>query len=129
MLEPDNGNRSHQTDVVLRKVQNIRSGFLDVHMQGLAGSFAQQSEPFQAIFDSNEAHEMPLPEPWSSRLSSFQKLAVLRCLRPDKVTPLMHSAFTMPTCCQDTLWYILGSRCLIACQAVTHSPFTFISLV
>lgn len=78
----------HQTDTVQRKVQNKQSGFLDVHMQGLAGNFAQQSEPFQAIFDSNEAHEMPLPEPWSSRLSSFQKLAVLRCLRPDKVTPL-----------------------------------------
>ena len=56
-------------------------------MQGLAANFAQQSGAFQAIFDSNEAHEMPLPEPWNTRLNSFQKLAVLRCLRPDKVTP------------------------------------------
>lgn len=66
---------------------DIRCGFPGLHMQGLAGNFAQQAEAFQAIFDSNEAHEMPLPEPWSNCLSSFQKLAVLRCLRPDKVTP------------------------------------------
>ena len=58
-------------------------------MQGLAANFAQQSGAFQAIFDSNEAHEMPLPEPWNARLNSFQKLAVLRCLRPDKVLPLL----------------------------------------
>ena len=58
-----------------------------MHLQGLAADFAQQSGAFQAIFDSNEAHEVPLPEPWNTNLSSFQKLAILRCLRPDKVTP------------------------------------------
>lgn len=63
----------------------------NVHMQALAADFAQQSGAFQAVFDSNEAHEAPLPEPWNASLNTFQKLAVLRCLRPDKVIPLLSS--------------------------------------
>ena len=61
-------------------------------VQGFATGFAEQAGAFQAIFDSNEAHEMPLPEPWNSRLNSFKKLAVLRCLRPDKVLGCTHLA-------------------------------------
>lgn len=56
-----------------------------VCLQGFSANFAEQSGAFQAIFDSNEAQEAPLPEPWKTCLTSFQKLAVLRCLRPDKV--------------------------------------------
>jgi hypothetical protein len=32
-----------------------------------------------------QAHEMPLAQPFDSSLSQFQKLLVLRCLRPDRV--------------------------------------------
>jgi hypothetical protein len=32
-----------------------------------------------------QAHEHPLAEPFASRLSSYQRLLALRCLRPDKV--------------------------------------------
>ena len=39
----------------------------------------------QGIFDSNEAHELPLAEPFHSSLTTFQKLLFLRCIRPDKV--------------------------------------------
>ena len=45
-------------------------------------------DAYKVIFDSNDAHELPLPGDWESRLSSFQKLLFLRCLRPDKVTLL-----------------------------------------
>lgn len=39
----------------------------------------------QGIFDSNEAHELPMAEPFHSKLTTFQKLLFLRCIRPDKV--------------------------------------------
>jgi dynein heavy chain, axonemal len=39
----------------------------------------------QAIFDSSAAHRQPLPEPFQTSLTTFQKLLVLRCIRPDKV--------------------------------------------
>lgn len=32
-----------------------------------------------------QAHEMPLAEPFESTMTRFQKLLVLRCLRPDRV--------------------------------------------
>lgn len=32
-----------------------------------------------------QAHEMPLAEPYEGSLTRFQKLLVLRCLRPDRV--------------------------------------------
>lgn len=41
---------------------------------------------YRAIFDSNDAHELPLAPPWEDKLDTFQKLSFLRCLRPDKVT-------------------------------------------
>ena len=66
-----------------RECLDADSGGMGV--QGFATGVAEQAQDFQAILDSNEAHEMPLPEPWNARLNSFQKLAVLRCLRPDKV--------------------------------------------
>lgn len=39
----------------------------------------------QGIFDSNEAHQLPLAPPFNDSLSTFQKLLFLRCIRPDKV--------------------------------------------
>ncbi|GFH08628.1 uncharacterized protein HaLaN_03616, partial [Haematococcus lacustris] len=54
--------------------------------KGFAQSFIEELAVYKELFDSNEAQDMPLAEPWQSALTSFQKLCILRCLRPDKVT-------------------------------------------
>ncbi|KAJ1537226.1 Dynein heavy chain 7, axonemal [Nowakowskiella sp. JEL0078] len=60
-------------------------------LSGLAGFkdfstvFREQTEEWKEIFSSNDPHEMPFPLPWCESLDTFQKLLVLRCLRPDKM--------------------------------------------
>ncbi|XP_041639844.1 dynein heavy chain 1, axonemal [Cheilinus undulatus] len=49
----------------------------------LAESFSEHLQGFQRIFDSNHPHREPLPGDWDTKLDSFQKLLVLRCLRAD----------------------------------------------
>lgn len=44
----------------------------------------------QAIFDAADPVRTPLPAPWSTRLDSFQRLLLLRVLRPDRLTTAMH---------------------------------------
>jgi len=53
---------------------------------GISSDFGNHLEGYKRIFDSPEPHKQPLPEPWHSRLNSFQRIIILKCLRPDKVT-------------------------------------------
>ena len=40
---------------------------------------------WRIFYDDRAPHEAELPEPWHSKLNDFQRLIVLRCIRPDKV--------------------------------------------
>nr|XP_012230662.1 PREDICTED: dynein heavy chain 1, axonemal-like [Linepithema humile] len=51
--------------------------------------FQQSLIQFKNIFDTQEAHLVPFPEPWATKLDDFEKLLVLKCLRPDKVINTM----------------------------------------
>ncbi|MCJ8744212.1 hypothetical protein PDJAM_G00116030 [Pangasius djambal] len=53
---------------------------------GLAHAFSRHELEYKRIFDSNQPHREPLPAEWESKLDSFQRLLVLRCLRVDCLT-------------------------------------------
>ena len=61
--------------------------------QGIAPDFKNRLADFKRIFDSSEPHREPLPEPWLTSLNSFQRIIILKCLRPDKVTNALQVAF------------------------------------
>ena len=48
-------------------------------------SFESSVGDWKRFYDDREPHKALLPPPWNEKLTSFQKMIVLRCLRPDKV--------------------------------------------
>jgi len=53
----------------------------------LREDFAADTASWKAVYDAADAHLHALPSPWHDRLSPFQRMLVIRCLRPDKVVP------------------------------------------
>ena len=53
--------------------------------KGIDEYFIEYHKRFRKIFDSQDAHEEPLPGEWNDKLNSFQKMIVLKCIRPDKI--------------------------------------------
>ena len=55
----------------------------------LRQSVGEAPEAWKKIYDSPQPQAEALPGKWGTALDAFQKLVVLRCLRPDKVVPGM----------------------------------------
>uniref|UniRef100_A0A8C4WR96 Dynein, axonemal, heavy chain 12 n=1 Tax=Eptatretus burgeri TaxID=7764 RepID=A0A8C4WR96_EPTBU len=53
--------------------------------------FMDNMEAWYAIYDNKEPHVTTFPPPWASKLSQFQKMIIIRCLRPDKILPAISS--------------------------------------
>jgi len=64
-------------------------------LQGIENFFVKNADQFKAIYDSVEAHEQPLPEPWASKLDEFEKMIVLKAIRPDKLIPSIQEWVTL----------------------------------
>eukprot|EP00947_MAST-08B_sp_MAST-8B-sp1_P002409 g2409.t1 len=54
---------------------------------GFAADFAANTAEWKEYFDSAEPHRMKLPGKWDAELNMLQKMCVLRCLRPDMMSP------------------------------------------
>ncbi|GLI65190.1 hypothetical protein VaNZ11_008652 [Volvox africanus] len=55
----------------------------------LADHVGENPAAWKRMYDSLEPHLEPLPEPWQSRLDPFQRILVLRTIRPDKLIPAL----------------------------------------
>lgn len=56
---------------------------------GLADDFLKHNANWKMIFDAKEPDDLPLHEPWHTRLSKYHRLVVIKILRPDKMTELL----------------------------------------
>lgn len=68
--------------------------------KGLEKVFAREHEWFHRLFDSTNPHRDPLPPPLDSSLSQFQRLLLLKCYRPDRLTVAI----------QDLIAHSLGDK-------------------
>ena len=46
---------------------------------------------FSKMYDASKPYEVPLPGKWEQALNSFQKLLILRTIRPDKIIPAIQN--------------------------------------
>ena len=69
-----------------------RSQELGEKWTGLAYHVSDYLSDWKRIYDSTEPQNELLPDPWNSQLDPFQRIVVLRTLRPDKVRSMGHCA-------------------------------------
>ena len=51
----------------------------------------KNSDQWKVLFDSTNPQDLPLPEPYNSKLDIFQKIIVIKSIRPDKVIPAIQN--------------------------------------
>uniref|UniRef100_A0A665VEJ1 EF-hand domain-containing protein n=1 Tax=Echeneis naucrates TaxID=173247 RepID=A0A665VEJ1_ECHNA len=57
--------------------------------KGLRHDMAYLRNEWKKVYDSPKPHQTLFPDEWQERLSHFQRMLVIRCLRPDKIIPMV----------------------------------------
>ncbi|KAA0715776.1 Dynein heavy chain 7, axonemal [Triplophysa tibetana] len=57
--------------------------------KGLRKDLDHLHEDWKRVYDSKDPHHSPFPSEWQEKLGQFQRMLVIRCLRPDKVVPMV----------------------------------------
>lgn len=52
---------------------------------GFRQSVASNIQAWKQFYDNTEPQTSPLPAPWEQNLTMFQRMVVIRMIRPDKV--------------------------------------------
>ncbi|XP_073479664.1 dynein axonemal heavy chain 3-like [Aquarana catesbeiana] len=71
----------------------LRLSTLPIFSQ-LDDHFCSNISEWKSIYESSHPNEMELPNPWEDLLTDFQKLLILRCIRPDKIIPAVQQFVT-----------------------------------
>ncbi|ETE66939.1 Dynein heavy chain 7, axonemal, partial [Ophiophagus hannah] len=51
--------------------------------------FIRLKEGWKTVYDSLNPHHEEFPEEWQNKLEGFQRMLIIRCLRPDKIIPMV----------------------------------------
>ncbi|KFO19799.1 Dynein heavy chain 7, axonemal [Fukomys damarensis] len=62
--------------------------------RGFRKHFCENIYEWREIYDSKEPHNAKFPAPMDKTLNELQKIIILRCLRPDKITPAITNYVT-----------------------------------
>eukprot|EP00983_Pelagomonas_calceolata_P099750 1158492-Pelagomonas_calceolata.AAC.3 len=81
---------------------------------GLAQHVSENLADWKAVYDASEPHKCTLPYPWHEQLDNFQRMILIRAIRPDKVcTPDMRQ-----TCIRKGRWAQKGALAADKCLEV-----------
>ncbi|XP_068400848.1 dynein axonemal heavy chain 7 isoform X2 [Eschrichtius robustus] len=51
--------------------------------------FMHLKDGWKNVYDSLEPHHEIFPDDWENKVSEFQRMLIIRCLRPDKIIPML----------------------------------------
>ncbi|XP_071083415.1 dynein axonemal heavy chain 12-like isoform X1 [Haliotis cracherodii] len=57
------------------------------HFKKFKEHFMKNTDKWREFYNNKEPNKAELPDPYHSQLNEFQKMIVLRCIRPDKIAP------------------------------------------
>ncbi|KAH8316762.1 hypothetical protein KR074_004303 [Drosophila pseudoananassae] len=79
---PPNPDPSWVTDTVWLNILRLEEL---KELRGIADHFCKNLSSWQAIYDHGSPESQPLPAPWHDKTTGFEKMIVLKALRPDSV--------------------------------------------
>ena len=71
---------------IQRYIHTLEREILTVLFVEFRKKFESSLDDWKLYYDEKEPHFAMLPQPWNDKLTEFQKMIVLRCIHPDKVS-------------------------------------------
>ncbi|XP_073489206.1 dynein axonemal heavy chain 7 isoform X1 [Aquarana catesbeiana] len=65
-----------------------------LRFKGIRKEFMRLKDGWKAVYDSLEPHHEAFPLEWQEKVGAFQRMLIIRCLRPDKVIPMVQEFVT-----------------------------------